>query len=1471
MGARLARGVSRRPVAAAFVALLATVIAGSAAPPAGADHPTTGPYVPNTAVSLATDGSYVYYSSYDGCPGGEFPSTCRVRAMTAGGEHEPAVHYQKWNLTDPGDAIVSNIAKAGRYFYWVNAAGRLVRSRDWANPHDGTTVATLRDPTATAIVAADFSHVYWVENGSSGGRLYRSRGPGIAPELIAENPRRPLRQLAADGFGGVLYVTTRPVFLFCCADMLERVKRTPDGGTEVVRGDVQGVQAFTTDDRGSVYFVDRIGRTARLREAWIEDLTRDTVLPVTIDPASLSGFGAMTARGGNLFFQPLYGGRGPILRVPARGGTPVPVTSSSLGQIREWGAAGEFLFALANERVHRLPVSGAAEVQLDIDGSRAPEVVQIIQNEAHDVPMVAGKRTFVRVYGRLASAADGVSSLALNPPALLYGTRDGVRLPGSPLRPIQVKPIPAGEVDRTTMDTTFLFELPYEWRFGTVTLRSTTNEWRSVIERDHTNNAASRTVAFRTTTGVCLDMLPVLTHAGVSETVARPGTGSHFLRMRSLYPLVRMYPIWRGGPARTIPVVGDHYNMRDGDHKNMLMMNLNAELGHQGKPSQCRAEDRLIRTVLVPDSDRFGLSSGIGPYIYALLGLGSSFPQNDPDGGVKGLAHEIGHQHGFAHVRCPTSGPRVPGSPHESWPYPTTCHIDSTNDHIGYDATSGLLVVPLDSAGMPIANDFNSYGPQVQWPSRYTFDKIFRQHAGGVSVPPATAMSLVFVSDNPGAAAKVVAGYVDADGLARLAHVNTASGPPLEELRKRLAEAAAPSNRYAVRAYDAAGALLREEALTGAVGNEEGDGATFEFLHLLPDDPAISRIAVVDVQTKAELTSMDGGEAAPEVSITSPEPGDIAGSNVTFAWSSSDPDGDEPAHMVRYSTDGGSSWQVLTSGLAGESLEIDLSGMPGSKAAFLEVVASDGVHSTAARVGPFTVPAKQPTVTITSSAFEVLDGSRGASMPQSGSLTLFGSGYDAEDGSLDGEALRWTLSGPVKVARAGDELVLGELPPGSYAVVLEARDADGNVATAETRLDVLGKQVAGAAPPRLDGACDDAGYLADADAILLRRAATTSVLAFVHSGGDLYACASGLLGNAQLTAELELAFGLGQAGDYFVRIEQDGSATVAFGDGKGGRVPSTGDGIDVAVGGDAERWHAELRLDGDVLGKLGPAVRLRAAEGDPQKPASVWPAGSQPDLPATWGLATLGGDAPPVLSVPPGLTVSATGPGGAVVKYEVDASDAEDGQATVECKPPSGSLFAVGTTTVTCVARDSAGNQTVATFDVRVLATGRSEKQAVRDALAALLPTGDAKADAALKAALAALDRAITAAAWDDGDRPDDKKGKAVFDGEAAAVEHLARLKQPPKQVTGAIGALVAVDAGLVEVALGDAYGAFAANESGDAKLLRRAGLELAKARAFAVRADRMADAGRPKQAIVLYRQAWHFAGKSLELATRAG
>lgn len=64
---------------------------------------------------------------------------------------------------------------------------------------------------------------------------------------------------------------------------------------------------------------------------------------------------------------------------------------------------------------------------------------------------------------------------------------------------------------------------------------------------------------------------------------------------------------------------------------------------------------------------------------------------------------------------------------------------------------------------------------------------------------------------------------------------------------------------------------------------------------------------------------------------------------------------------------------------------------------------------------------------------------------------------------------------------------------------------------------------------------------------------------------------------------------------------------------------------------------------------------------------------------------------PPVVTVE-SKTVEATGPDGANVTYAASAVDNVDGPLTPTCVPPSGSLFALGATTVTCEATDAAGN-----------------------------------------------------------------------------------------------------------------------------------------------------------------------------------
>ncbi|MBM9506707.1 HYR domain-containing protein [Actinacidiphila acididurans] len=65
--------------------------------------------------------------------------------------------------------------------------------------------------------------------------------------------------------------------------------------------------------------------------------------------------------------------------------------------------------------------------------------------------------------------------------------------------------------------------------------------------------------------------------------------------------------------------------------------------------------------------------------------------------------------------------------------------------------------------------------------------------------------------------------------------------------------------------------------------------------------------------------------------------------------------------------------------------------------------------------------------------------------------------------------------------------------------------------------------------------------------------------------------------------------------------------------------------------------------------------------------------------------------------------VQAAGPSGTRITYTATAQDAVDGPLPVTCAPPSGTLFPLGTTKVTCTATDAAGNTGSATAAFTVL------------------------------------------------------------------------------------------------------------------------------------------------------------------------
>lgn len=78
---------------------------------------------------------------------------------------------------------------------------------------------------------------------------------------------------------------------------------------------------------------------------------------------------------------------------------------------------------------------------------------------------------------------------------------------------------------------------------------------------------------------------------------------------------------------------------------------------------------------------------------------------------------------------------------------------------------------------------------------------------------------------------------------------------------------------------------------------------------------------------------------------------------------------------------------------------------------------------------------------------------------------------------------------------------------------------------------------------------------------------------------------------------------------------------------------------------------------------------------------------------------------PPILNLPPSVTLESTGSDGAIHTYTVTATDNTDPAPVVSCSPISGSAFPLGVTDVICTATDAFGNSSQGSFTVTVVDT----------------------------------------------------------------------------------------------------------------------------------------------------------------------
>lgn len=165
-------------------------------------------------------------------------------------------------------------------------------------------------------------------------------------------------------------------------------------------------------------------------------------------------------------------------------------------------------------------------------------------------------------------------------------------------------------------------------------------------------------------------------------------------------------------------------------------------------------------------------------------------------------------------------------------------------------------------------------------------------------------------------------------------------------------------------------------------------------------------------------------------------------------------------------------------------------------------------------------------------------------------------------------------------------------------------------------------------------------------------------------------------------------------GGFSLALKSDGTV-VAWGNNNFGQtdVPAGLTGV-TAIAASAGNYSLALKSDGTVVAWGAGQTSVPAGLGGVGAiAAGVW---------HSVALIPVGDTTPPVISAPTGLIADAKAPTGANVPFTVTATDDSDPSPAVSCTPPSGSVFAIGTTSVNCTATDSSGNAAQAIFTVHV-------------------------------------------------------------------------------------------------------------------------------------------------------------------------
>lgn len=562
------------------------------------------------------------------------------------------------------------------------------------------------------------------------------------------------------------------------------------------------------------------------------------------------------------------------------------------------------------------------------------EAVQVVQTTDYSIPFVAGKKTVARVFLK-ASGSGGAAVGGVT--AVLRGYRGASEIAGSPLRPSNGPFSAPVSPDRNETDHSLNFVLPEEWTAaGTLNLAAEVNPSRSVAEENYENNFGTAAIAFLAGGDLRLAHLRVCASGG---TACPSPIGAGMADwLRKVFPIreggVEFYPLnitWRY-PLVTTAEERSKFLAALSERRNLVEF------------AESRLSDRLV--VWTPPALFSGLT-GFDPL--DLAGAGRAIAVAD------------------------TSATDLPKQPQSRWYDATIKDAASPAITLAREVARNLGLRRAGSQEACGSEDMTSETgfdtAQMKAVSSSKFDLMsycyppseniwispahYRQLANADLAAPAAA---------PPAEYAVVTGWAARDGSAgglnpayRITSI--ATGPPSDS-----------SGNHCLRFFGPEGRLVDHCFTLGFATVRSGEAIEHEHFSVKAPWPAGTvRLALMRGET--ELASLTAAGSSPTVTILSPQAGEKWSGRKTVEWSAQDTGGSTLRYAVLYSSDGGSQWLPLDSGLTGTQITVDTAEFEANGQVHLRVLATNGLETAVATTGPIEILAA-PRMEIVSTALD---------------------------------------------------------------------------------------------------------------------------------------------------------------------------------------------------------------------------------------------------------------------------------------------------------------------------------------------------------------------------------------------------------------------------------------------------------------------------------------------------------------------